>query len=128
MTTFDITMKVALGPAWPDTSTVRSTQISHGRIRHELADGRAIVVSEPNYELEYRVISMFESDTFKARIALAGLAERPGCFEAWNFDVNALRAYAFAKTVQIVHLQTGESFTGAELQASLERGNTERAA
>lgn len=121
-------MKVALGPAWPDTSTVRSTQLSDGRIRHELADGRAIVVSEPNYELQYRFTGMFDSDTFKARIALAGLAERPGCFEAWNFDVNALRIYAFAKTIQLVHLKTGETFTGAELQASLEQGNTERAA
>lgn len=128
MTTFDVTMTVTLEPSWPDTTTVNSTHLPDGRIRHELADGRAIVVSEPNYELEYRLISMFGSDTFKVRIALAGLAERPTCFEAWNFDVNALRTYAFAKTIRIVHLQTGEAFTGAELQASLEQGHTERAA
>jgi hypothetical protein len=106
---------------WPNGKPVRSEILSNGKSRHFLEDGRAITLSEPNYRLEYLSswVGSEPDESYDVNIAIIGLSSIKGFYEAWNFDINEVRNYSFAKTKRIVHLTTGEIFTGAELQESL---------
>lgn len=118
-----VTISVGLtqGRAWPNGKPVKSEAMTDGRTRHALEDGRVMTVGSANYCLDYLStwVSAEEGETYDVRIAIAGLSSVEGFFEAWNFDIGEVRNYAFAKSVRITHLQTGEVFTGTELEASL---------
>lgn len=107
------------------TEVVASDALGDGRVRHHLSDGRTVVVGPPTYDLEYRSMT---SGSFRTQVSLAGLSAHPGCFDTWNYDQNGPRTYAFAKTIALTHLQTGERWTADELQAALSDGRTERTA
>lgn len=118
-----ITMSIGPGSrySWPNGKPVSSEVLPDGRTRHALEDGRTITVGVPNYRLDYLStwIGTEEGETYPVNIAIAGLSNVEGFFEVWNFDIGELRNYSFAKTVRVTHIQTGEIFTGAELEASL---------
>ena len=120
---FDITIEVGLGSrySWPNGKPIKSENLDSGKVRHVLEDGRAVTVDEPDYKLDY-ISTRFGSavdDTYEVRIAICGVSAVDGFYDVWNFDINEFRSYAFRKTVRVTHLETGEVFTGAELEASL---------
>lgn len=121
-----MTIKISLSVGtryapWPDGRPVRSDPLPDGRVRHTLEDGRAFTVSEPTYKLDYlsNWVGVEPGTTYSVNIAIAGLSATAGFFEVWNFDIGAVRNYAFRKTLRITDLRTGEIFTGEELEASL---------
>lgn len=117
----NITVGLQNGSRWPDGKPVSSEALPDGRVRHLMADGRKMTVSKASYRLEYLStwVGAKEDETYDVNIALAGLSHVPGYFEAWNFDINELRNYAFDKTVCIVDLTDGYRLTGEKLRADL---------
>lgn len=109
-------------PSWPNGKPVSSETLSDGRVRHTLEDGRTLTVGEPTYRLDYEStwVGSQPGDTYSVQIAISGPSSVPGFYEVWNFDIGEVRNYAFRKTVRIVHLKTGETFTGEEVRRSLE--------
>jgi hypothetical protein len=118
-----ITVSVGMSSrhSWPNGKPVALETLPDGRTRHTLEDGRAMTVGVPNYRLDYLStwVGAEEGETYSVNITIAGLSNVEGFFEVWNFDIGEVRNYSFAKTVCVTHLQTGEVFTGAELEASL---------
>jgi len=82
-----------------------------------------MTVDKPNYRLDYLStwIGSEAGETYSVDIAISGLSSTPGFYETWNFDIGEVRNYAFGKTVRITHLETGEIFTGEELQKALQQ-------
>jgi hypothetical protein len=118
-----ISIRVTSRYEWPNGKPVASAILSDGKIRHVLEDGRAVTVSEPNYRLEYLStwVGAEQDETYDVNIAIVGLSPVEGFYQTWNFDIGELRNYSFAKTKRIVHLTTGEVFTGVELWDSLSK-------
>ena len=112
-----ITLGIA-GSMWPNGTPINSELLPDGRTAHELEDGRKITVSKPNYRLEYLStwIGAEADETYPVNIAVLGFSAVEGFYEVWNFDIGQLRSYSFAKTQKLVHLDSGETFTGAELK------------
>lgn len=106
---------------WPNGKPISSIELEDGRVKHTLEDGRAFIVSTPNYRLDYQStwIGSVQGDTYSVNVAIVGLCEVAGFFTCWNFDIGELRCYAFHKTVRLVHLETGEVLSSLELEASL---------
>jgi hypothetical protein len=116
-----ITLSLTAVKMWPNGKPIRSDILNDGKTRHLLEDGRAIIVSEPNYRLEYRSswVGAEADETYHVSIAIIGPSSIIGFYEVWNFDSNEVRNYSFAKTKRIVHLTTGQVFIGAVLQELL---------
>ena len=114
-------IKISSGHDWPNGKPVESVQLDGGKTRHLMEDGRLITVSKPTYRLEYLStwVDAEPDETYPVNIAIVGNSLTGGFFEAWNFDIGEMRNYSFKKTVCIVHLQTGESFTGSEVEEFL---------
>jgi hypothetical protein len=96
-------------------------QTHYVSVKHTLEDGRSMTVTKPTYRLFYLStwIGAEPGETYEVNISLAGLSEIQGFYTTWNFDIGERRDYRFDKTVQIVHLVTGEILTGKALEASL---------
>jgi hypothetical protein len=109
--------------AWANGKPVKSEQLSDGKTRHLLEDGRTITVHEPTYRLEYLStwLGADPDETYDINIAIIGLSLAQGFYEVWNFDIGEARNYSFSKTHRIVDLKTGQEFTGQELRDSLAR-------
>lgn len=117
-----ITISVGIsGSKWPNGKPVSTEILPNGEKRHLMEDGRVMTVGQPTYRLEYLStwVGAEPGETYPVNIAISGLSEVTGFYITWNFDIDELRNYAFHKTVSITHLETGESFTGEELCASL---------
>jgi hypothetical protein len=114
--------------SWPNGTPIKSEVLADGRTVHLLEDGRKITVSQPNYRLEYQStwIGAEPDETYDVNIAFVGLSLVEGFYEAWNFDMGKLRSYSFTKTHRIVHLVSGEIFTGEELRGLLPKSLAER--
>lgn len=102
---------------WPNGTPIRSDRLPDGRTVHLLKDGRKITVSQPNFRLEYQStwVGAESDETYDVSIAFVGLSLTEGFYEVWNFDTDKLRSYSFKKTHRVVHLISGEIFTGEEL-------------
>lgn len=108
--------------SWPNGKPTRSEVLEDGRTRHLLEDGRTFTVAkEPQYVLHYLStwVGAEPDDTYAVKISIAGLSEVAGFFEVWNYDIGQVRSYAFAKTVEVVHIQSGESFSGTDFEEAL---------
>lgn len=86
-----------------------------------MEDGRRLTVGKPTYTLHYLSswVGSEADDTYEVPIALSGLHDQKGHYEAWNFDLNELRNYAFIKTKKLVQIDTGIEITGDELMREL---------
>ena len=114
-------IKISSGHEWPNGKPVESVQLDDGKTRHLMEDGRLVTVSKPTYRLEYLStwVGAEPDETYPVNIAIVGNSRTEGFFEAWNFDIGEMRNYSFKKIVRIVHLQTGEPFTGSEVKEYL---------
>lgn len=71
--------------------------------------------ADPKYRMEYLSSWMGAEpgDTYAIAVNLVGLSQVVGYCEAWNFDQNNLRSYAFHKIVRLVDLHDGHTFEDA---------------
>ena len=107
---------------WPNGKPTYSELLPDGCTRHLLADGREFTVpSKPSYLLDYLANGFVSKsdDTYHANVAFAGLSAVEGFYEVWNFDISEVRQYSFERTVRLTHVETGEVFSPAELEAGL---------
>ncbi len=93
-----------------------------------MEDGRVLTVKEPHYCIDYMStwVGARPDDTYTINIAIVGLSDVDGFYEAWNFDIGELRSYSFAKTVTATHIATGETFNSEEFQKGLRDAVAER--
>lgn len=111
---------------FPNGDPIAVEKLADGASRYTMEDGRLITVSTPNYTLQYESswVGSTPGEYYEVPIALSGAMPVAGYFEAWNFEINALRHYAFSKTIRVISLTDGESFTGMELYESLKTSQT----
>jgi hypothetical protein len=118
-----VTFSVSVGSRheWPSGRPTSSEQLPDGRVRHQLEDGRAVIVREPTYRVDYLStwVGAKPEDTYPINLALIGLSSIEGFYEAWNFDIGELRSYKFTKTIRATHLSTGEAFNAEEFEAGV---------
>ncbi|WP_293403189.1 hypothetical protein [Polaromonas sp.] len=124
MSQFGVNISIGLssGHQWPNGKPIHSEALPDGSTRHTLEDGRKLTVGKPTQQLEYisTWVGAAEGETYSVVIGIIGLSAVPGFYEVWNYDINAMRSYAFRKTVSITQLDTGESYTAEDLEKVLQ--------
>lgn len=108
--------------SWPNGKPTESEVLPDGRTRHLLEDGRRFTVAvKPTYAMEYLStwVGAEPGDTYTVHIAIAGMSAVEGFYEAWNYDISQVRNYAFAKTMQVTDLETGDVLSGPEFERAL---------
>lgn len=113
---------------WPNGKPVASEPLPDGRVRYQLESGRLLTVGQPTYRVDYvsTWVGTEPGETYAIRLALIGLSNVDGFYEAWNFDIGEVRNYRFDKTVLVTHLETGETFNTVEFEDAVRAAVAER--
>jgi hypothetical protein len=119
----NLKMKIELKATkrWGNSKPLASTKQPDGRTTHVLADGRKLTVGRPTHILYYQSswVGSEACDTYEVPIALSGAHDSEGFYEAWNFDLQEVRNYAFKKTKKLVQIDNGTEISGDELMRAL---------